>query len=220
MLKQLFPTLEPLQKSAGEINGDASLSALGNSVDSLLGASNGEVKALINQGTVSKILLEEMGLNIGSVILRNLFGDKQIKLNCMATYFGVANGVMKARMFTIDTDDAMIDVSGNINLNQEQFDLTINTNSKGIRILSLRATLHALGSFMHPSVSIDKSTLAMKLGGTIGLLVLAPIALAPTALIPLINFEPLENSECAKLLTDARVKPVAPKPGKTYKAFH
>ncbi|MHB1592051.1 MAG: AsmA family protein, partial [Sulfuricella sp.] len=59
---------------------DASLSSVGNSVASLLGASNGEIKILINQGTVSKLLLEEMGLNIGNVILARLAGDKQVKL--------------------------------------------------------------------------------------------------------------------------------------------
>ncbi|MHB1618648.1 MAG: AsmA family protein [Sulfuricella sp.] len=80
---------------------DASLSSVGNSVASLLGASNGEIKILINQGTVSKLLLEEMGLNIGNVILARLAGDKQVKLNCMATDFGVTHGLMQARSFII-----------------------------------------------------------------------------------------------------------------------
>lgn len=217
-LKRLFPTLQPLQASAGEINGDASLSAVGNSVASLLGASNGEIKTLINQGTISKLLLEEMGLNIGSVILTSLIGDKQVKLNCMATDFDVNNGLMQVRRFIIDTDDAIIDVSGNINLAQEQLDLTINPNSKGLRLLSLRAPLYARGSFMQPSVSIDKGVLAMKAGGAIALAVLAPAALVPVAaLVPLINIGAGEDSKCASLLADARVKPVAPQPGKTYR---
>jgi uncharacterized protein involved in outer membrane biogenesis len=219
-LKQLFPTLQPLQASAGEINGDASLSAVGNSVASLLGASNGEIKTLINQGTLSKLLLEEMGLNIGSVILTSLVGDKQIKLNCMVTDFDVNNGLMQVRSFIIDTDDAIIDVSGNINLAQEQLDLTINPNSTGLRVLSLRAPLYVRGSFNEPSVSIDKEVLAMKAGGAIALAALAPVALAPAAallaLVPLINTGPGEDSDCAKLLADAHVKPVAPRPGKTY----
>ena len=217
-LKRLFPTLQPLQASAGEINGDASLSAVGNSVASLLGASNGEIKILINQGTVSKLLLEEMGLNIGSVILTKLVGDKQVKLNCMATDFGVTNGLIQTRSFIIDTDDAIIDVSGNINLAQEQLDLTINANSKGLRVLSLRAPLYVRGSFMQPDVSIDKGVLAMKAGGAIALAALAPAALVPVAvLVPLINIGPGEDSECARLLAEARVKPVAPRPGKTYR---
>lgn len=211
-LKQLFPSLQPLQASVGEINGDASLSATGNSIASLLGASNGEIKTLINEGTVSKLLLEEMGLNIGNVILSRLAGDKQVKLNCMATDFGVTNGLMETHSFIIDTDDAILDISGNINLAQEQLDLTIKPNSKGLRVFSLRAPLYVRGSFKQPNVSVDKGVLAMRAGGAIALAVLAPLA----ALIPLIKTGPGENSECAKLLADARVKPVAPPPGKTY----
>jgi hypothetical protein len=105
-------------------------------------------------------------------------------------------------------------------LTQEQLDLTINPNSKGLRVLSLRAPLYVRGSFKEPSVSVDKGVLAMKAGGAIALTALAPVALAPAAallaLIPLINTGPGENSECAKLLADARVKPVAPPPGKTH----
>ncbi|MDP3841190.1 MAG: AsmA family protein [Oxalobacteraceae bacterium] len=213
-LKQLFPTLQPLQTSIGEINGDASLSAQGNSVASLLGASNGEIKTLINQGTVSKLLLEQMGLNIANVILTRLFGDKQVKLNCMATDFGVTNGLMQSRSFIVDTDDAILGVSGNINLAQEQLDLTIRPNSKGLRVFSLRAPLYVRGSFKQPRVSVDKGVLAMRAGGAIALAALAPVA----ALIPLINAGPGEDSECAKLLADVRVKPMAPPPGKTYRS--
>lgn len=86
-LKQLFPTLQPLQACVVEIN-----------------------------RTVSNLLLEEMGLNIGNAILIRLVGDKQVKFNCMATDFGVTNGLMQTRSFIIETGDAILDVSGNINL--------------------------------------------------------------------------------------------------------
>ena len=213
-LKQLFPTLQPLQASVGEINGDASLSAVGNSIASLLAASNGEIKTLINQGTVSKLLLEEIGLNIGNVILTHLVGDKQVQLNCMATDFGVTKGLMQTQSFIIDTDDAILDVTGNIDLAREQLDLTIRPKSKGLRVFSLRAPLYVRGSFKQPRVSVDKGVLALKAGSAIVLGAVAPIA----ALIPLINAGPGENSECAKLLAEARVKPVAPPPGKTYRS--
>jgi uncharacterized protein involved in outer membrane biogenesis len=211
-LKQIFPTLPALHESSGEINGDAALSSVGNSVASLLGASNGEIKALINQGTVSRLLLEEMGLNIGNVILTRISGDKQLKLNCMATDFGVTNGMMKTHSFIIDTDIAIIDVRGNINLAREQLNLTVNTNSKQMRVLSLRAPIYVRGSFKQPRVSVDKGVLAMRAGSAAALIILAPIA----ALMPLIKTGPGENSECAKLLADARIKPVSPPPGRTY----
>jgi uncharacterized protein involved in outer membrane biogenesis len=212
-LKQLFPTFQPMQASLGEINGDARLSATGNSIASLLGAANGEIKAVINEGTISKLLLEQIGLNIGNVLLTTLIGDEQVKLHCLASDFAVTRGVMQARTFVIDTDASITTVTGQINLAQEQLALTINPRSKGLRIMSLRAPLYVTGSFKTPDVSIDKGVLALKAGSAVVLAVLAPVA----ALIPLANLGQQEDTACAALLTEANVKPVAPAPGTVYR---
>ncbi len=206
-LKQLFPTLETMQSSLGEINGDVALSASGNSVAGLLASSNGEIKAVINQGTMSKLLLEQMGLNIGSVIVTQMFGDKQVNLNCAATDFTVNKGVMHSRAFVVDTEDATIRIDGDVNLAQEQLALTIHPETKGVRVISLRSPLYVNGPFKKPKVGVDKGVLAMKAGSALALGVLAPVA---AALIPLVNVGPGEKSECAALLAQATAKPVAP----------
>lgn len=210
-IKQLFPRLPALQASVGEINGDASLSATGNSVATLLGSSNGEVRALINRGSISKLLLEEMGLNIGSIVVTKLVGDKQVKLNCMAADFVVNKGLMRTRQFIVDTEDAVLHIDGTVNLGNEQLDLTLQPDSKGLRIFSLRSPLYVKGTFNKPDVSVDKGVLALRAGGALALAVVAPVA----ALLPLVNAGPGEENECATLLANARVKPVAPKPGKS-----
>uniref|UniRef100_UPI0031D8FA09 AsmA family protein n=1 Tax=Saccharothrix mutabilis TaxID=33921 RepID=UPI0031D8FA09 len=63
-LKQLFPTFEPMKTSFGELNGDADISGRGNSVAALLGTSNGDLKMLINDGAISRGLMEIAGLNV------------------------------------------------------------------------------------------------------------------------------------------------------------
>ncbi|MFZ6646360.1 AsmA family protein [Undibacterium sp. TJN25] len=210
-LKNLFPSFEAMKASLGEINGDASLSATGSSIASLLGNSNGEVKALINQGSISKLLLEEMGLNIGNIVLTQLSGDKQIEINCLASDFAVTNGVMQTRTFVVDTQESITNVDGQVNLSKEQLDLKINPHSKGLRLISLRTPLYVTGSFKNPKLSLDKGVLAMKAGGAVALAVLAPIA----ALVPLVTVGPGRDSPCASLLAEAGSKPVAPPPGKT-----
>lgn len=213
-IKQLFPAIEALQASVGQVNGDAQLSATGNSVATLLAGANGEIKTLINQGTVSKLLLEEMGLNIGNVLLTKLFGDRQVRLNCMATDFGVTNGLMRTRTFVVDTDEAIITADGSVDLAREWLDLTLRPQTKSLRIFSLRAPLYLRGSFKHPDVSVDKGVLALKAGGA---LALAALAAPAAALLPLVNTGPGQDSECGKLLALARVKPQAPPPGKSAK---
>ena len=213
-IKQLFPTIEKMQATVGQINGDAQLSATGTSVAALLGSSNGEVKALVNQGTVSKILLEEMGLNVGNIIVTKLFGDKQVQINCLAADFNVNKGVMQTQVFVVDTEEAIIRVDGGISLANEQMDLTIKPETKALRLFTLRAPLYVRGPFSKPDVSVDKGVLALKAGGAA---VLAAVAAPVAALIPLINTGPGQSSDCGRLVALAKERPTAPPPGQTRK---
>jgi uncharacterized protein involved in outer membrane biogenesis len=210
-IKKLFPRIEQLQATVGSISGDASLSAQGNSVASLLANSNGELKTLINQGQVSKMLLEMMGLNVANVVITKLFGDRQVQLNCMATDFAVTDGIARTRYFVVDTEEALIEVDGTINLANEQVNLRIDPETKGLRLFSLRSPFYVRGPFSKPDVSVDKGVLAMKAGGAA---VLAAVAAPIAALLPLINTGPGEDSDCARLLAQAREKPKAPPPGR------
>ncbi len=213
-LQQVLPTFQSMQTSLGEVNGDASLSATGNSIAAMLASSNGEIKAFIDGGTISKLLLEKIGLNIDQIILTQLTGDKQVKLNCMASDFAVTNGVMHARTFLIDTEDAILDVTGHIDLAQEQLALTIKPDTKTLRLTSLRAPFYITGSFNSPQVKVDKGVLALKAGAVVALAIVAPVL---TAVLPLVNLGPGKDSDCDQLLSDVRKKPVAPAPGKTYR---
>lgn len=211
-LDKLFPAVESMKASVGTMSGEAQLSAAGNSIAALLGSSNGELKALVHEGTISKFILEAMGLNLGSVVLTQLFGDEQVPLNCMAADFGIKDGLMQPKFFVVDTSEATIRVEGDINLAKEAYDLVIHPDSKGVRIFSLRSPLYVQGTFKNPDVGVDKGVLALKGGAAVALGALA----APLAsLLALINPGPGEESPCAALIAQAKQKPTAPPPGKS-----
>jgi uncharacterized protein involved in outer membrane biogenesis len=214
-LKQMFPTVDLMRASIGELNGSAKLSATGNSVAALMGSSNGEARLLVENGTVSKFLLEAMGLNLGSVVISKLFGDKPVQINCGVSDFAMTDGVARARTFVLDTKDAVIETTGGIDLRNERLALTIHPDSKGLRIFSLRSPLYVGGTMKHPKVSPDIGVMALRAGGALSLALLAPVA---TAVLPLIDLSPGgDETQCAKLLADLRKRPTAPPPGKTYK---
>jgi AsmA family protein len=214
-IKQMFPGVESMRGSFGELNGNAQLTAAGNSIAALLGSSNGEIKSVVTEGSISKFILEAMGLNVGSAIIAKVFGDSQVQLNCMAADFGVKDGLMQSRVFVVDTRDATILVDGTINLGTEEMKLKINPESKGIRIISLRSPLHVDGTFKKPDVGVDKGIVALKAGAAAALGTLAaPLA----AILALINPGPGEEVPCGQLIADASKKPVAPPAGKPNRA--
>lgn len=182
-LKQLFPDISGMRATVGEVNADVALTASGNSVADLLGTSNGDFKGAVSGGSVSKLMLEEMGLNLGSVVVTRLFGDEQVKLNCLVADFGVQNGLMRSRLFVVDTAEAVINASGTVNLANEKLDLTLKPDARSMRILSLRSPIYVRGTFKDTDVSIDKGSMALRAGGAVALALVAPVA----AIVPLVT---------------------------------
>ncbi|MCC8401762.1 AsmA family protein [Paraburkholderia sp. MMS20-SJTN17] len=208
-LKQLFPNFKTMQNALGEINGDASLSATGNSPAALAATSNGELKALVTEGTVSRLLMEAAGLNVANVVYEKLFGDRDVQINCAAANFIATDGVLEARVFALDTGDAVINIDGHVNLRDETLDLGVHPHTKGFRVLSLRSPLYVKGTLKDPRVGVNAAALALRGGAAVGLGLINPFA----ALIPLLapsNNKPLA---CTKLLAQAQQMPKAPPPG-------
>ncbi|WP_153242687.1 AsmA family protein, partial [Frateuria defendens] len=79
-------------------------------VAALLGSADGGVQLLMNDGAISRNLLETAGLNVGNIILGRLFGDRTVKINCAASDLAAKHGVFDMRLFVFDTDDAVINV--------------------------------------------------------------------------------------------------------------
>ncbi len=207
-LNELFPGVEEMDASIGEMSADAKLTSQGKSVSEMLGASSGEVKALVSEGTISKFLLEAVGLNIGSLILTKLFGDEQVQLHCMATDFEVKQGVMHSRGFIVDTEEAIIRAGGEIDLGKEELNLSIHPENKKLRIVSLQSPIYVQGKFDDPKIGIDKQAIT-RAGGAVILGLAAPVA---AALLPLVD--PGEGEEadsgCQRLLKHAQTEPEAP----------
>jgi uncharacterized protein involved in outer membrane biogenesis len=207
-LKQLFPSQKTMQSALGEFNGDAGLSATGNSPAALAAALNGEAKALVTEGKLSRLLMEEAGLNVANVVYEKLFGSSDVNIRCGAVDFTATHGVLQARTFALDTDDALIVMNGSIDLRNESMDLAIHPQTKGLRVISLRSPLYVKGTFKNPDVGVSKGALALRAGAAVALGLLNPFA----ALIPLIAPSHDQPAPCEQLVARMREMPIAPPP--------
>jgi uncharacterized protein involved in outer membrane biogenesis len=205
-IREMFPKLQTMQGSFGEINGDAALVGNGNTVASMLATANGELNAVVTEGSVSKFILEIAGLNVANAVAAKLFGDKQVHMNCLAAETAVRNGRANVQRFVLDTDDAVIDVSGYVDLAQEQLNLDVVPKTKGTRIFTLRTPLYAKGSFANPDVGPYKTPIAIKGGAALALAAISPLA----AVLPLVNVTKVPDTDCAGAIRQAE-KPVAVK---------
>ncbi|WP_342243752.1 AsmA family protein [Pseudomonas sp. OTU5201] len=198
-LKALFPSVQSMRNSLGELNGTADVSGTGNSVAALLGTANGNLQMLVNDGTISRNLMEIAGLNVGNYLVGRLFGDEEVKINCAAADLGLKDGLMTPRLFVVDTENALVRIDGNANFRNERLDLSVNPDSKGVRVFSLRSPLYVRGTFKHPQAGVQTVPLMVRGAGMLAL----GVAVAPAAAL-LALVAPAagggEDNACAPLL--------------------
>jgi len=200
-LKQLMPNVELMQKTLGEMNGDADILGVGNSIAALLGSSNGNLKLLMNDGLVSRNLMEILGLNVGNFIIGQIFGDDEVRVNCAAANLDLVNGVARPQIFAFDTENAVINVTGTASMASEQLDLTIDPESKGFRIITLRSPLYVRGSFKNPQAGVKAGPLIAR--GAVAA-ALATLVTPAAALLALISPSEGDTNQCRTILSQMK----------------
>ena len=200
-LKELMPDVELMQKTLGEMSGDAEFRGTGNSVAALLGNSNGNLKLLMNDGLISRNLMEIVGLNVGNFIVGQIFGDDEVRVNCAAANLDIVNGVARPQIFAFDTENALINVTGTASFASEQLDLTIDPESKGIRIITLRSPLYVRGTFKNPQAGVKAGPLIAR--GAVAA-ALATLVTPAAALLALISPSEGDANQCRTILSQLK----------------
>ncbi|MHB8666473.1 MAG: AsmA family protein [Burkholderiales bacterium] len=203
LLAKLFPTVALSKTSIGQINGEFDLAGKGNSVGRMLASSSGKVGLVVANGEVSKMMMEKIGLHLWEMLVLKVRGDELVKLRCGIADFDVKGGIMHADALIFDTEVATIVGTGSIDLGRETLDLTLNQKTKDTSPVALTSPIYIRGSFARPDVEVDKGRVALRAIGAIALGIASPVL----ALLPLIDAGPGKNSDCAKLVREARALP-------------
>ncbi|TXI86178.1 MAG: AsmA family protein, partial [Cupriavidus sp.] len=181
----------------GKIGGLVRIDGKGNSIADMLGNGNGELKLFMAGGQVSGLLVNLMGLDLGNSLRSALGLPRRAELRCMLADFSLKQGQMDTRTMLVDTTEANIIGSGNINLRDEQLDYALKTEPKHMNIGSIAAPIHIKGTLGDPKISLDATSLTARGASALALgALLTPIA----ALIPTIQLGLGEDNNCVALL--------------------
>lgn len=207
-LSALFPKVELMKKSFGRLDGGFALEGRGDSVAAMLGSSAGDARLYIRDGTFSKELLDLAALNLGSVIVAKLFGEHQeVRLRCAVAQWRVRDGMADAHNVKLNTEEAIVTVTGLVDLEEEEMRLRIKPDSLKWKFFSLRTPLYVRGSFAHPQVGVEPGPLLLRAGAAVAAAAVAPAALA---LVPITVPGAEDDASCAKLLQpEASTRPPA-----------
>jgi len=188
-------------QGAGSISGVGAIDATGNSMASLLGNGNGEIKMAMAGGNLSAVLVDLTGLHFGKALLSALGMPDQTPVECFVGDLVLKRGLLDFRALTLDTSEAIVNVGGDVNLANETLDLALKTDSKHFTVGSLPTRINISGTFKDPTIR-PGAEVAARAGATAGLAAL----FAPLAILPTIQFgtSDAEDARCGALLQQAR----------------
>lgn len=159
-IAQAFRGIPFMEEMGGRLDGRIRLAGRGNSLHEVLGGADGEAFLVTSDGTVSGLIVEMIGLDVAESL--GLFfaeGDAPIPVRCLVADLAVETGVIRPRTLVLDTDDTVIEGTGEIALDKERLSLQITPHPKDISFLSFRSWINVDGSFVAPEVGLDAGSI-------------------------------------------------------------
>jgi hypothetical protein len=188
-------------QGAGSISGVGAIESTGDSLATLVGDGNGEVKMAMAGGNLSSVLVDLTGLEFGKALLSALGFPEKTPVECFVGDLGLKHGLLDFKVMTMDTGEAIVNVGGDVNLSRETIDLALKTESKHFSVGSLPTNIDIGGTFKDPSIR-PGAEVAARVGAAAGL----AAVFAPLAILPTIQFgtSDAEDARCGELLQQAR----------------
>ena len=129
-------------QGAGAVSGIGAFEGTGNSVATLLGAGNGEVKMAMTGGDLSALLVALSGLQFGNALLSALGVPEREQIECFVGVLALRRGLLDFQAMTLRTKDSLINVDGTISLAKEAIDLSLKTDARHFSVGSLPTRLN------------------------------------------------------------------------------
>jgi uncharacterized protein involved in outer membrane biogenesis len=179
----------------GILGGEARIDAHGNSLASMMGQGNGELKLiLLGGGNLSALLVDISGLEFGNALLSELGIPNRADLNCFVTDLPLDQGILSTKVLLADTTEGRITGKGSVDFRNQTLDYAITTRSKHFSIGSLPGPIDITGPLGDPSIR-PGAEIAARAGAAVGLgVLLTPLG----ALLPTIQFGIGNDNACTK----------------------
>jgi hypothetical protein len=164
----------------------------------LTGTGDGHATLFLQHGgSVSALLVDLVGLQVGDAVLSALGVPVKTQINCLIADFALTNGMVDTKTFLIATKAANILGAGTVNLANEQLALQLRTQATHFSIGSLSTPINISGHLKNPNVLPAPGPLAARAGPAAALGVLFP----PLALLPTIRLGLGDKNACADTIT-------------------
>jgi uncharacterized protein involved in outer membrane biogenesis len=186
----------------GQLLGRIQLNGTGSSVHKAAATANGDLTFVVPKGEMRESLAELTGIDLsrglGLILTKN---ERNTEVRCGVANFKAADGDLKASTLLIDTTNVLVTGQGDINLQSEALDLSLQGKPKKTRVLRLRTPILVRGTLLQPKIGVEPAKVAAQTGGAVALgVLLTPVA----ALLAFVDGGLAKDANCAALIGEAK----------------
>jgi uncharacterized protein involved in outer membrane biogenesis len=138
-------------QGAGSLSGTARVEGDGRSIADILGHGDGALILSMAGGDLSKLLVDLAGLRLGSALFTSLGGGRRTPVECFVADLPMRQGILSTRALLLETEDAVIEGRGVVDLRRERVEIRLQTESKRLTVGVLPVPLLINGTLKAPS---------------------------------------------------------------------
>lgn len=189
-----------LIRGSGTLGGQIKLDAVGKSLAEMLDNGTGQITFVMAGGSVSELVVDLSGLQLGNAVLAAIGLPTRAKILCLVGDLGLSRGALQTRSLLLDTVEDRVTVQGELNMRSETLSAQLRTRSKHFSVGTLPAPINISGTLKDPRFIPDIASVGLRAGSAVGLGLLFP----PAALLPTIQLGIGEDNACVKLLREGQ----------------
>ena len=188
----------------GNVDGEFKADMSGNRLRDAFGRANGSLSLWSTDTQVLALGSEALGLDLGEALVLLASEDKADPVftpaRCLAVVVDINKGIGTLNPAVLDTEDSLIVMKGDVDLETEALDIKIRSDAKDASWGTLVGNVSLGGTLRQPSINPLNGKAVLQVGLAV---VLAQVA-GPLAALPFIETGSGKDAPCGALLSRAK----------------
>ena len=155
-LADFFRSSRYFDSTSGELRGRITLVGGGHSLAQVMGSATGDIAVAMQGGTISGLLVDLAGLQIGEALVLFITGDHRIPIDCATGRLDFNRGLVTFDRTLVDTQKSVLHFDGDASLKTQALSMKITADVKHFNLLDLHGPVMVQGKLRTPSFSLAR----------------------------------------------------------------
>lgn len=189
---------EPAELARGNLAAALEFVAAGRSPYDLIRDLNGGISFAVEDGSVSALAVEALGLDVSGAALAWLKGNPLTEIHCAVGVVDIEGGMAKTEEFLIVTSESNFIGRGYMDLQKEYVEFMLEGHSKDAELISAGGPIRIEGKLSDIGIDVVSGETVARLAGA----ALAAVAAPVLAVLPMVEAGLAEEGRCSNVRSE------------------